>query len=140
MLALPSDAVRATAIFKTILSCIALIPLITAFLVFFTTPSLLKSHQNYLFISLLSSVLICLGVGTVNFAYVAIHNEAGILDGIGCIIDGFVCHFCGGMELYSLAALAIERYFAIVKERALSKKQIVYLISFGWIVNIFISL
>ncbi len=72
--------------------------------------------------------------------HASIYNEVGLLDGIGCDFNGFTNQLSGSMELYILAALAIERYFAIVKGKPLSKHQILYMIAFGWIESLLVSM
>ncbi len=127
-----SSSARALAIFNFCLCLLALIPVIFAFLVFFTTPSLRQSQQNYLFISFLTTALLYIFLGMIFSGHNAIYNNFELLIQ-NCAVYGLINQFCATMEVYSLAALAIERYFAIVRQRRLTKNEIIGLIGFGWI-------
>jgi hypothetical protein len=137
---LPSSFVRAVASVNFALYPIFLIPILIAFSVFTTNSSLRKTQQNYLFFNLLVNSFMFISINSIFVGYAVIQNHSGLLEGPGCIISGFINQFCTPMELYILTTLAIERYFAIVHQRTLSKKTILCMIVFGWIECIFLAL
>jgi hypothetical protein len=122
-----------------ILTLISFIAILFAFVVFFTTPVLRNAQQNYLFLSLLATWL-CMVVNVAfTQGYSTITNSWIFLSGYGCTVTGFINQMACGLEIYSLMCLAIERYYAIIRGKALLKKDILIMVTVGWITQPFLA-
>jgi hypothetical protein len=115
------------------LSIIAILSIMFALAVFFMTPALRTAQSNYLLLSLLATCLV-LSVSFVILDGILIMDGSWIfLSGMGCLSTGFLNQMCLILEVYTLMCMAVERYFAVVRERPLSKSEILLMVVFGWI-------
>jgi hypothetical protein len=135
---LPNGA-RIAAGFILVLAIFSFFSISFALLVFFMTPALRNAQQNYLFLSLLVTCLVMVVNTIVIQSYSTITNSWGFLLGNQCKATGFIIQTASGLEAFSLMCIAIERYFIIIKERALSKTEVIAMLVIGWFVCFFIT-
>ncbi len=93
-----------------------------------------QAYSNILLLNLLINAIVISINSMIFFGYGAIMGNSNILSiQWVCSLNGFFNVFCCGMEIYTLMCIALERYFAIVKQYPLTLKQIMGLLVFGWI-------
>ena len=132
----PSPDVHIACWCSTIFATICFLATPIAILAYFKSLYIRQTYQNLLLLTLLINAQVYSISAVIFYGHGAIFKNSNIL-GISwaCTIDGFMNVFCCCMEIYALMCIAIERYFAITKQIALSKKQIIGMIAFGigWI-------
>jgi hypothetical protein len=129
----PTSTVLFACYFCFITGIISFLTTVFAIVAYFKSPTIRQAYQNLLLLNLLFNALIfSISAATFN-GYGSIMGNSNILMGLGCSINGFLNVFCCCMEIYSLMGIALERYFAIVKQTPLNFNQIIGLLVFGWI-------
>jgi hypothetical protein len=130
----PTPNVLYVCYFQFIIHIIGFFATLLAITVYFRSSSIRKSHQNLLFLNLLVNSFIYIVFGSSIFSgYGAIMKNSNILDiQWVCYFNGIILTLCCLMELYTLTCIASERYFMIVKEKPLSRNQIIGLLVFGY--------
>jgi hypothetical protein len=120
--------------FNSIIALISTCSTILAILAYFKSLTIRQAYQNLLLLNLLINSIIFSVNQMVFYGQMAIVKNPSILTiGWACSLNGLINFFCAGMELYALMCIGIERYFAIKKQKPLSRNQIIGLLVFGWI-------
>jgi hypothetical protein len=136
---LPNTWARVGSGMNLFFSFISLFSILFALTVFFCTPALRKAHQNYLVLSLMMTCLATVYNAGVHYGHVAISNSYSFLIGANCNLNGFLNGMLCIVEIYTLMCMAIERYFIVVRQRALSRMEMVILLAVGWVEAAFIA-
>jgi hypothetical protein len=129
----PTPNVLYAVIFCFIIGMISVFTSALAIIVYFRSLTIRKASQNLLFLNLLINACIY-------SLAAAIYNGSGVISGNSnflaiswiCNFEGFINMFCCGMEIYTLMCIALERYFAIKKQKPLSFNYIIGLLIFGY--------
>lgn len=108
------------------------------FYLFLVAPQL-RTLNNYLVLNLgLADWLFCLVCA---IQHIITFSTAGeyLRSGIGCQVFGFFSVFCCSCQLTSLALVALERYWSIVKRRQLEARWVWGLNAAAWVWATFLS-
>jgi hypothetical protein len=128
-----SPSALAASYISLFISIISIVSTLFAILAYFHSISIRNAHQNLLLLNLLFNALLFAIKNAIFSGHVSFLKNADLLMGYGCSLDGFLNFFCGGMEIQTLTYIALERYFAIKRQKSLHLKQILTLLTIGWV-------
>jgi hypothetical protein len=129
----PTPTVLIACHFYFFISIISLLTTTLAIFAYFKSIIIRQAYQNLLLLNLLTNAYAYTVVQIAFYGPMIMMKTPEILTvQWACSLNGFLNVFCCGMELYTLMCIALERYFAIVKQKPLTSNQIVGLLVFGY--------
>jgi hypothetical protein len=119
--------------FSLIFSCFTFFTTLLAIIAYFRSATIRKSYQNLFLLNLLVNSLLWT-MFTIGFYGFMSYMKSSDIFSIGwvCNLNAFGSLYFASVEIYTVACIATERWFAIKKQKQLSRKHIIAFLVFGY--------